>query len=104
MSIYKSTERPSWAVDTDIEGGGVIFRGRVHELQGFSAHIVDDGPSDADSRPDVAVRFQNGASREDFYVPVARLDELIDILSQVRGSVSIRPESGEVVARDSAGA
>lgn len=103
MSIYKSTERPSWAVDTETEGGGVIFRGRVHELEEFSAHIVVDGPPDAASRPDVAVRFQNGASREDFYVPVARLDDLIDILSRVRGSVSIRPGSGEVVARDSAG-
>ena len=102
MSNNKITERPSWAVETEMDGDGVIFRGRVHELEGFTAHIVDDGPADADPRPDVAVRFQNGGSREDFYVPVARLDDLIDILSRVRDSVSIQPGSGEVIARDSA--
>lgn len=97
------TNRPSWAVETETDRDFVVYRGRRHEHAGFSGHLTDLIPNGEDARSDVTVCFESFGFKEPFNVPVGRLDDLITLLSRVRGSIAIRPETGEVVSLDSAG-
>lgn len=55
------------------------------------------GAHDDAARPDVSVKFDVNGTKEHFYVPDSRVDDLITLLSQVRSTVAIRPETGDIV-------
>ncbi|WP_106814260.1 hypothetical protein [Microbacterium timonense] len=96
MSINNSTERPTWAVDTEeTEDDVFIYYGPLFEEVGMTAQIMGDSLSV--STPQIEVKLGVGSTREHFSVPVTQVDDLITLLSRVRGSVAIRPHSGEIV-------
>lgn len=88
MSTFKATERPYWAIDTTTDEDFVIHTGPEHAHEGMTAQIEDAIPHGGESRPDVSVKFFNLGTKEHFYVPVSRLDDLIALLSEVRGTLT----------------
>ncbi|MEI3866642.1 hypothetical protein V6S02_06035 [Microbacterium sp. CCNWLW134] len=81
--ITVPAQAPAWAWKTEyVEEDGVrIFLGLTSDHNGVTAQIV---ASDFSPRPIVDVRFDDRDSGDQFYMPLDRLEDLIEVLKQTR--------------------